>query len=83
MPLYEFACETTGDHVVVMYSIADAPSIGDHVTCRCPDLTVHSMRRIVDKGTHFAPVPGTPTNRIGMALEDRAELGRKRRAEWK
>lgn len=84
MTTYVFRCsitETTIDHDVPSKHV---PPIGDSMRCVCGESRVrpHPMVRIVPP-VNFAEVKGTGNGPIGRGLQDRAELGRKRRAEWK
>lgn len=92
MPVYPFRCEESGDPVEWSVPAVVAPAIGALVTCRCtpagmpsPDLryptSSHAAKRLVSM-PHMAEVKGTGNGKIGRGLDDRAELGRKRRAEW-
>lgn len=84
MPTHLFRCDVDPDLILDAYfDVKDAPSIGQRTDCVCDIDESHKMRRVVSKGVKFAEVKGTGNGPIGRGLEDRAELGRRRRAEWK
>ena len=84
MPTYEFRCLDSGDPLDAILPTRSAPSIGETIACRCEEATYspHPMRRVI-QSVAMAEVRGTGNGPIGRGLEDRAELGRRRRAEWK
>lgn len=85
MTPYEFRCDLSADVLVVEMPMVEAPSLGEWTACICDEASEHEheMRRIISRSVFATEVKGTGNGKIGRGLEDRAELGRRRRATWK